>query len=48
MLKYRNFGKKSLDVIKAKLGEMCMNLGMSLKDEVRAALDEFLESQDKD
>jgi DNA-directed RNA polymerase subunit alpha len=48
MLKYRNFGKKSLDEIKAKLVEMGLNLGLTLKDEVRAALDEFLESQDKD
>lgn len=48
MLKYRNFGKKSLDEIKAKLIEMGLGLGMSLKDEVRMALDERLAAENRD
>ncbi len=48
MLKYRNFGKKSLDEIKAKLIELGLGLGLTLKDEVRAALYEHIESMDKD
>ena len=42
MLKYRNFGKKSLEEIKERLTDMDLSLGMTLKDEVRAALDERL------
>lgn len=34
MLKFRNFGKKSLQEIKSKLAELGMSLGMSLKEEV--------------
>ncbi len=37
MLKYRNFGKKSLNEIKAVLGELGLTLGMSL-DEIKNAL----------
>ncbi len=33
MLKYRNFGKKSLNEIKAKLQEMGLSLGMQFEDE---------------
>ncbi len=48
MLKYRNFGKKSLQEIKVKLVEMCLGLGMTLKDEVRAAFRQRMEEQDKE
>ena len=34
MLKFRNFGKKSLQEIKSKLAELGMSLGMGLKEEV--------------
>ena len=34
MLKYRNFGKKSLNEIKAVLGELGLSLGMTM-DEIR-------------
>ena len=34
MLKYRNFGKKSLNEIKDKLVEMGLGLGMTFDDEV--------------
>jgi len=30
MLKYRNFGKKSLNEIKAKLSELALSLGMTI------------------
>ena len=36
MLKYRNFGKKSLQEIREKLQEMGLGLEMVLKDTVRA------------
>ena len=38
MLKYRNFGKKSLDEIKQKLEGMKFSLGMSLSEELTIAL----------
>jgi DNA-directed RNA polymerase subunit alpha len=38
MLKYRNFGKKSLQEIKNKLAELELSLGMALKPEVREAM----------
>ncbi len=38
MLKYRNFGKKSLDEIKNKLEELGLGLGMSFSDELVAAV----------
>jgi len=38
MLKYRNFGKKSLDEIIAKLDEMGLSLGMKMTDELVIAL----------
>ncbi|MBT3379877.1 MAG: DNA-directed RNA polymerase subunit alpha [Lentisphaerae bacterium] len=49
MLKYRNFGKKSLQEIKEKLLELDLALGMTLKDELVAALDQRLnDDEDKD
>ncbi|MDN3504779.1 MAG: DNA-directed RNA polymerase subunit alpha [Rhabdochlamydiaceae bacterium] len=47
MLRFRNFGKKSLNEIKAKLDEMSLHLGMDLskyginKDNVHDAMQEF-------
>lgn len=38
MLKYRNFGKKSLNEIKAKLAELGLSLGVKFDDEVLKAL----------
>ena len=38
MLKYRNFGKKSLNEIKAKLAELGLTLGMSFDDDVLNAI----------
>ena len=38
MLKYRNFGKKSLNEIKAKLQELKLGLGMKFDDDVLRAL----------
>lgn len=38
MLKFRNFGKKSLQEIKVKLVEMGLGLGMTLKDDMAAAV----------
>jgi DNA-directed RNA polymerase subunit alpha len=43
MLKYRNFGKKSLDEIKERMHEMGICLSMKLKDEVRLAFSKILE-----
>ena len=48
MLKYRNFGKKSLEEIKAKLAALDLSLGMTLSDEMRGALDRHLADQDND
>lgn len=51
MLKFRNFGKKSLNEIKAKLEEMGLHLGMDLvrygitRDNVRQVIDEYLEEK---
>ena len=48
MLRFRNFGKKSLNEIKAKLEEMGLHLGMDLsryginKDNVRDIVQEYL------
>lgn len=48
MLKFRNFGKKSLNEIKAKLEEMGLHLGMDLsrfgitKDNVREVIDNYV------
>ena len=39
MLKYRNFGRKSLDEIKEKIEKIGLALGMSLSDRLMAALD---------
>jgi len=43
MMKYRNFGQKSLTELKEKLTEMDMHLGMELKEEVRIAFEKELE-----
>lgn len=51
MLKFRNFGKKSLNEIKAKLEEMGLHLGMDLsrygitRDNVRQLIDQYLEEK---
>lgn len=39
MLKYRNFGKKSLDEIKTKLDDLGLSLGMTLSDELATAIE---------
>ena len=39
MLKYRNFGKKSLDEIKEKIEKLGLKLGMTLSDRLLAALE---------
>ena len=39
MLKYRNFGKKSLDEIKEKIEKHGLELGMTLSDRLLAALE---------
>lgn len=38
MLKYRNFGKKSLDEIKEKLSEINLALGMTFSEELANAI----------
>lgn len=48
MLKYRNFGKKSLQEIKAKLAEHGFSLGMTLRDEIREAMKQKVASQQKE
>jgi len=48
MLKFRNFGKKSLDEIKSSLTNFGLELGMTLRDEIRAALRERLAEQQKE
>lgn len=48
LLKYRNFGRKSLEEIKAKLGEMDLSLGMDIKEEVRSAFHEAIEPQEEE
>jgi len=48
LLKYRNFGKKSLEEIKLKLVELGLGLGMTLKDEIREALNERLAADEED
>jgi DNA-directed RNA polymerase subunit alpha len=48
MLKFRNFGKKSLNEIKAKLEEMNLSLGMELsklginRDNVKEVIQDYL------
>ena len=39
MLRYRNFGKKSLDEIKEKIEKLGLGLGMTFSDAVMAALE---------
>ncbi len=52
MLKYRNFGKKSLDEIKEKLRLMKLSLGMTMTDELREAVtseaEEFKKNKEQD
>jgi DNA-directed RNA polymerase subunit alpha len=48
MLKYRNFGKKSLQEIKAKLAEHGLALGMTLSDQVREAMKQKLATENKE
>lgn len=43
LLKYRNFGQKSLDELKEKLTELNVTLGMELKDIVRTAFEREVE-----
>ena len=38
MLKYRNFGKKSLDEIKEKLADINLSLGMTFSEELANAI----------
>lgn len=53
MLKFRNFGKKSLNEIKAKLEEMGLSLGMDLskmgitQENVREVIEEYLQEKAK-
>lgn len=53
MLEFRNFGKKSLTEIKAKLHEMGLSLGMDLsgygidEDNVRESIEEYVEERNK-
>lgn len=46
MLKYRNFGKKSLDEIKDRMAELGLGLSMKLKDEVRGAFQKMIEKEE--
>jgi DNA-directed RNA polymerase subunit alpha len=48
MLKFRNFGKKSLQEIKSKLAELGLALGMPLKEEVAEALRRRLAEQNQE
>jgi DNA-directed RNA polymerase subunit alpha len=43
MMKYRNFGQKSLTELKDKLVELGMHLGFEVKEEVRIAFEKHLE-----
>lgn len=47
MLKYRNFGKKSLQEIKERLTELGLSLGMTLKEELVAALVQRLDDDEE-
>ncbi len=48
MLKFRNFGKKSLQEIKTKLSELGMSLGMGLKEEVAETFRRRLAEQNQE
>jgi DNA-directed RNA polymerase subunit alpha len=48
MLKFRNFGKKSLQEIKTRLAELGLALGMPLKEEVSEALKRRLAEQNQE
>lgn len=45
MMKYRNFGQKSLTELKSKLEDLGLHLGMELKEPVRIAFEKELEKQ---
>ena len=45
MMKYRNFGQKSLNELKDKLVELHLHLGYDLKEEVRIAFEKHVERQ---
>ncbi len=48
LLKFRNFGKKSLDEIKSSLQQLGLDLGMTLKDEIRAEIQSRITGNDKE
>jgi len=48
MLKFRNFGKKSLQEIKTKLAELGVSLGMPLKEEVAETFHQRLAEQNQE
>ncbi|MCK5804657.1 MAG: DNA-directed RNA polymerase subunit alpha [Lentisphaeria bacterium] len=48
MLKFRNFGKKSLNEIKEKLKERDLGLGMAIKEEILDAVQRLLSEQEED
>ena len=48
LLKFRNFGKKSLDEIKSSLQALGFDLGMTLKDEIRAEVNARVATKDKE
>lgn len=48
LLKFRNFGKKSLDEIKDSLQQLGLDLGMTLKEEVRAEIKNRVADNDKE
>ena len=47
MLKYRNFGQKSLNELKDKIVEMGMSLNMEITEPVRIAFEKEMEKQRK-
>jgi DNA-directed RNA polymerase subunit alpha len=48
MLKYRNFGKKSLNEIKAKLTDLGLSLGMKFDDDLVKAMRGLEASKDSE
>jgi DNA-directed RNA polymerase subunit alpha len=48
LLKFRNFGKKSLDEIKDSLLQLGLDLGMTLKEEIRAEIKNRVAGNDKE
>ena len=43
MMKYRNFGQKSLNELKEKLADMSLHIGFDIKEEVRIAFEKQVE-----